>query len=232
MVLEMLRFKLGDALFFQGIKNYLADPNFAYKYAVTTDLQSHLEAVSGQDLTEFFNDWIYNQGYPTYSITAQNWGVGQAKFVINQTQSDPSVSYFEMPVPVRIYGALGQQADIVLNNTFNGEEIITNVPFPIASVDFDPERHLIAANSMITLGNQIFDIDNAVTIYPNPSSDIIHIQMPVTSTLEKVIVYNSLGQKVIENSSLDFSINSLSTGVHYIDIQTREGIYHKKFIKK
>ena len=232
MVLEMLRFKLGDALFFQGVKNYLANPNLAYKYAVTTDLQTHLEAVCGQDLTEFFNDWIYNQGYPTYSITAQNWGVGQAKFVINQTQSDPSVSYFEMPVPVRIYGALGQQADIILNNTFNGEQIITNVPFAISSIEFDPERHLIAANSTIALENQIFDVDNAVSVYPNPSSDIIHIQMPVTSTLKKVIIYNSLGQKIIENSSLDFSINSLSTGVHYIDIQTTEGIYHKKFIKK
>jgi hypothetical protein len=73
---------------------------------------------------------------------------------------------------------------------------------------------------------------NPIDVYPNPSSDIIHIQMPVTSTLKKVIIYNSLGQKIIENSSLDFSINSLSTGVHYIDIQTTEGIYHKKFIKK
>jgi aminopeptidase N len=233
MVLEMLRFKLGDALFFQGLKNYLADPNLAYKYAVTSDLKTHLQIVYGQDLTEFFNDWIYNQGYPTYTITAQNWGSGQAKFVINQTQSDASVSYFEMPVPVRVYGALGEQADIVLNNTFNGEEIIASVPFPITNVAFDPERHLIAsATSSVTLGNQFFDIDSAVSIYPNPSSDVLHIQMPSTSTLEKVIIYNNLGQKVMENSTLDFSVSSLSTGVHYLDIQTTDGIYHKKFIKK
>ena len=233
MVLEMLRFKLGDAAFFQGLKNYLADPNLAYKYAVTTDLQTHLEAVYGSSLQEFFNDWIYNQGYPTYTITAQNWGSGQAKFVINQTQSDASVSYFEMPVPVRVYGALaGQQADLALNNTFNGEEIIVNVPFPITNVDFDPEKHLIAANSMVTLGNQNFDLDSAILIYPNPSSDILHIQMPNSFSLEKVIVYNSLGQKVLENATLDFSVSSLSTGVHYVDIQTTEGTYHKKFIKK
>ena len=234
MVLEMLRFKLGDAVFFQGLKNYLADPNLAYKYAVTTNLQAHLEAVYGQDLSEFFNDWIYNQGYPTYTITAQNWGSGQAKFVINQTQSDASVSYFEMPVPVRVYGALaGQQADLSLNNTFNGEEIIVNVPFPITSVDFDPERHLIAAaSSTVALGNQSFDLDKAISIYPNPSSDVLHIQMPSTSTLEKVIIYNNLGQKVMEESTLDFSVSSLSTGVHYLDIQTTEATYHKKFIKK
>jgi hypothetical protein len=205
----------------------------AFKYAVTSDLQTHLEAVYGQDLTEFFNDWIYNQGYPTYSITAQNWGVGQAKFVINQTQSDPSVSYFEMPVPVRVYGALGEQADIVLNNTFNGEQIITNVPFPIVSVAFDPERHLIAAaTSSVTLGNQIFDLQSAVSIYPNPSSDIIHIQMPDNLLLEKVIVYNNLGQNVMETTTLDFSVSKLLTGVYYLDVQTAQGTYHKKFIKK
>ncbi len=233
MVLEMLRFKLGDALFFQGVRNYLSNANYAYKYAVTTDFKTQMETVYGQSLTEFFNDWIYNQGYPTYAITAQNWGVGQAKFVINQTQSDFSVSYFEMPVPVRIFGAGGQQADLVLNNTSNGQILITNVPFPITSVEFDPQRRLIAAaSSTVTLGNQNFDLDSAVSIYPNPSSDEVHIQIPGTLTLEKVIVYNNLGQKVLENSTLDFSINSLSTGVHYVNIKTTNGTYHKKFIKK
>ena len=233
MVLEMLRFKLGDALFFQGVRNYLSNSNYAYKYAVTTDFKTQMETVYGQSLTEFFNDWIYNQGYPTYAITAQNWGVGQAKFVINQTQSDVSVSYFEMPVPVRIFGAGGQQADLVLNNTSNGQILITNVPFPITSVEFDPQRRLIvAASSTVTLGNQNFDLDSAVSIYPNPSSDEVHIQIPGTLTLEKVIVYNNLGQKVLENSTLDFSVNSLSTGVHYVNIKTTNGTYHKKFIKK
>jgi len=232
MVLEMLRFKMGDTAFFQALKNYLADSNLSYKYAVTTDLKAHLEAVYGQDLTEFFNDWVYNQGYPTYTITAQNWGSGQAKFVINQTQSDPSVSFFEMPVPVRVFGANGEQADLVLNNTVNGEEIIMNVAFPITSIEFDPDRHIISKNSTITLGNQIFELDKAISIYPNPSSDELHIQMPTTFGLEKVTVYNSLGQKVLENTTTDFSVAALATGVHYVDIQTSEGTYHKKFIKK
>lgn len=232
MVLEMLRFKMGDAMFFQALKNYLADPNLAYKYAVTTDLQGHLEAVYGQSLTEFFNDWVYNQGYPTYSITAQNWGTGQAKFVVNQTQSDASVSYFEMPVPVRVYGAAGQEADLVLNNTVNGEEFIMNVPFAITSVVFDPDKHLISRNSMITLGNQNFELDKAIALYPNPSSEELHIQMPSGTSLENVIIYNSLGQKVMENQNADFPVNGLSAGVHYVDILTAEGTFHKKFIKK
>lgn len=231
MVLEMLRFKMGDTAFFQAVRNYLADPNLAYKYAVTANLQTHLEAVYGQSLSEFFNDWIYKQGYPTYTISAQNWGSGQAKFTINQTQSDASVSYFEMPVPVRVYGASGQQADLVLENTFNGQEIVMAVPFPIASVEFDPEKHIISANSSVALGSQDFDVANAVVLYPNPSADVVHIQMPVNISLEKVSIYNNLGQKVMESGSLSFSVASLSAGVHYIDIQTAEGTFHKKFIK-
>jgi len=232
MVLEMLRFKLGDSVFFQGIKNYLADVNLAYKYAVTTDLKAHLEAVYGQSLTEFFNDWVYNQGYPSYTITAQNWGTGQAKFTVNQTQSDASVTYFEMPIPIRIYGAGGQQADLVLDNTFNGQVILKNVPFPITNVEFDPERHLITGNTQVTLGSQNFDLENAIALYPNPGSDVVHLQMPAGTTLEKVIIYNNLGQKVLETAALDFSVTGLATGVHYIDVQTVEGTFHKKFIKK
>jgi len=188
--------------------------------------------VYGQSLTEFFNDWVYNQGYPTYNITAQNWGAGQAKFTVSQTQSDASVTYFEMPVPVRVYGAGGQQADLVLDNTYDGEEIIKSVPFPITSLEFDPERHIISNNSTVTLGNQSFDLEKAITVYPNPSSDVLHVQMPSTMTLEKVTIYNNLGQKVMESATSDFSVSTLSSGVHYMDIQTGEGTYHKKFIKK
>jgi aminopeptidase N len=231
MVLEMLRFKMGDTAFFQAIKNYLADPSLAYGYAVTTNLKSHLEAMYGSSLTEFFNDWIYNQGYPTYSIIAQNWGSGQARFIVNQTQSHSSVSYFEMPVPVRIHGALGQVQDLVLNNTTNGQVIILPVNFPITSVEFDPDKHLISKNNSITLGNETFQLENAIVLYPNPVKDELHVQLPSSLLLKKVSIYNSLGQLVLENNNIDFSFNLLNSGVYSVSIQTTDGEFHKKIIK-
>ena len=232
MVLEMLRFKIGDAMFFQGLRNYLADANLAYKYVVTADLISHLEAVYGSSLTEFFNDWIFNQGYPSYSIIAQNIGGGQASFEVTQTQSDASVSFFEMPVPVRVFGSGGQQLDLVLNNITNGETIIKNVPFSITSLEFDPDKHLISSNNATTLSNNSFELENAITVYPNPVSDELHIQMPNTVGLEKVVVFNNLGQKVAEGNNLVLSISSLATGVLFLEITTTEGTFHKKIIKK
>ncbi len=231
MVLEMLRFKMGDIAFFQAIKNYLADTSLAYGYAVTTNLKTHLEAVYGSSLTEFFNDWIYNQGYPSYTITAQNWGSGQGRFKVNQTQSDASVSYFEMPVPVRIYGDSGQTQDLVLNNTYDGEVFIQSVNFPISSVEFDPDMHLISNNNNISLGNEIFELEKAISLYPNPVKDTLHIQLPTTVTLDKVTIYNNLGQVILENNTVDFSLSSISSGVYEVQLQTSEGLFHKKIIK-
>jgi aminopeptidase N len=232
MVLEMLRFKLGDTAFFQGIRNYLADTNLAYKYAVTSDLRTHLEAAFGSGLTEFFNDWIINQGYPSYDITAQSIGGGQYSFVVNQTQSDASVSYFEMPVPVRIYSTSGQQMDLVLDNTFNGETIIKNVPFAIASFDIDPDKHLISKNNSTTLSTNTFNLENAISIAPNPILGTIQIQIPSAVELKLVSIYNNLGQLVETKTTTDFEVSNLSSGLYILDIETSEGTFHKKIIKK
>ncbi len=70
-LLHMLRWKLGDSIFFLSLKNYLNDPLLAGKYARTPDLIAHFEAASNQSLTSFFNQWYYNQGFPSYHLL---WG--------------------------------------------------------------------------------------------------------------------------------------------------------------
>lgn len=231
MVVNMLRFKMGDEAFFLGMRNYLADTDLAYKYAVSTDLQEHLEAAYGGSLTEFFNDWLYNQGYPTYTITAQNFGAGQAKITVNQTQSHPSVSFFEMPVPIRLLGSGGQTYDTVVNNTFNGQQFIVPVPFVVTGVQFDPKKNIISRNNTATLSNESFNFEEAITVSPNPADDEIHIQMPLDLTLESVEIYNNLGQLVSTKFTSDFTLNELASGVHFLKIATSEGTFHKKIIK-
>lgn len=231
MVLNMLRLKMGDVMFFQALKNYLADTNLAFKYAVTSELKSHLEAVYGSSLTEFFDDWVYKQGYPTYTVTAQNWGAGQAKITIGQTQSHFSVSFFEMPVPVRLTGAGGLTFDTVLNNTTNNQEFIISVPFAVTGVEFDPEKDIISKNNTATLANENFELENGIAIYPNPVQNELHIQFPSNITINSVSIFNGIGQKVLENSNSDFSVNTLSSGVYYVEIETSEGTFHKKIIK-
>lgn len=232
MVLNMLRLKLGDKLFFQGIKNYLTDPNLAYKYAITSDLQSHLEAVYGNSLDEFFNDWIFNQGYPSYTINTENISNGIVKFTINQEQSDPSVSYFEMPIPIRVLGSNGQQMDLVLNNTFNGEVFLESVPFAVSSVVFDPNSDLISRNNKTTLGLNDFELES-ITLYPNPTNNSLSLDLPSGITLTKTIFYNVLGQKMIETgSTTHWDVTSLPAGIYFISLFTDYGTKKVQFVKK
>jgi hypothetical protein len=233
MVLHMLRFKLGDAVFFQGLRNYLADSNLAFKYAVTTDLKSHLEAVYGSSLTEFFNDWVYNQGYPIYNVTVQNTNAGQARITVAQTTSHTSVSFFEMPVPIRLLGASGQTQDVVVNNTVNGEQFNVSVPFTVTGVQFDPTKNIISRMSMATLDNDNFNIDNAIQIFPNPSSMTISVSIRENIEIENAVFYSVLGQKIMETKSQkSWDISSFSSGIHFLTIQTNKGTKQFKFVKE
>lgn len=232
MVTHMLRHKLGDTNFFQGLRNYLNDPALAYGYATTPQLQAHLEAVSGMNLTEFFNDWVYMQGYPTYTINAQTLGGNQVRVTINQTSSHASVSFFEVPVPIRITGAGGLTYDVVLDNTFNGQQFVVTAPFAPTGILFDPNKNIISKNSTATLGNTSFELDQIISLYPNPTNDRITIQLPANIQLEKAEIYNTLGQLVSRENKVAFDVSHLSNGLHIVKITTSEGVIHKNFIKK
>lgn len=239
MTTNMLRYIMGDTNFFQALRNYLNDPTLAYAYAVTPQFQAHLEAVHGSSLQEFFDDWVYKEGYPIYTITASNSGTNQATVVINQTQSITNtsqtgyVSFFEMPVPVRFVLSNGSNLDVKLNNTFSGQSF--NVPLPagttITNVIFDPNKDIISRNSTATLSIDAFNPETAITLFPNPVSDILTIETPSSTTLQKVILYNAIGQKSLETNQSKVNLSSLSNGVYMVTLETNEGTFHKKLIK-
>ncbi|HMI08508.1 MAG TPA: M1 family aminopeptidase [Flavobacterium sp.] len=233
MVLHMLRFKMGDTAFFTGLQNYLNDPGLAYGYAATTDLKSHLEATSGMDLTEFFNDWVYRQGYPIYTIAVHNTSAGHAMVTINQTQSDPSVTFFKLPVPIRLLGPGSQQFDVVLDNTVNGEVFNIDVPFAAYDVLFNPKNDIVSAESTAVLGAQNFDLVSGISLYPNPAENKLALSIPSDVNVEKTTFYNTLGQKVKESGSeTNWDISALQSGVYFITVYTDSGTKQLKFIKK
>jgi aminopeptidase N len=231
MVVNMLRYKLGDAFFFQGVKNYLADPNLAYGYAQTSDLKMHLETVSGLSLTEFFNDWVYGQGHPSYQFQVVNLGNSQVQITVNQTQSHPSVSFFEMPVPVRLLGANGQQANLVLNHINNNQVFTENVPFTVTSIVFDLEKQLISKNNSATLSNTTLLQDAVLRLYPNPTASVLNLQVGAHVSIDQVIMYNALGQKVLTSNQTSWDVSAFAKGVYFLKVFNASGVQILTFIK-
>lgn len=175
MVLHMLRWICGDSTFFSGLRSYLADPDLAYGYARTNHLQARLEAASGKSLAGFFADWHKGQGYPSYKITWSQGADQRLSFKVTQKQSHPSVSYFELPLPLRLRGAQGQVKDIVLNHTTEGQVFQETVDFPVSSVEFDPEAWLITKDNVVervTVGaHDLTSVGYSLRISPNPVRD-------------------------------------------------------------
>lgn len=235
MVLHMLRKKLGDAVFFQGLKDYLADPTLSYGYAKTPDLIRNMEAAAGgEDLSEFFNDWIYGEGYPRYTIRwNQAGGQSNINVEISQTQSHPSVSFFEAPVPLRINGTQGETLDIVLDNTTNNQAFQPTVGFTVQNIQFDPDYHLISRSNNVVLGTEDFTLDQQFDIYPNPTSGIVNFEKPASINVQNINIYNTLGQLLYsEKYSETVDISKFSKGILIFQVETSEGVLNKRIVKE
>lgn len=235
MILHMLRYKLGDDNFFTSLKNYLADPKLAFSYARTSDLQRHLEDVSGENLTEFFNDWLYGEGYPTYEVSwYQNPNNHIVTFTVNQTQSHNSVSFFEMPLPVKVYGPNGESDIIRLEVSENGQTFNTNIPYDITSIDIDPEHQIISRNNKAVLGVDTVVLKNKITLYPNPARNVLNIRNTSTATINKVTFYDLVGKKEfqIDYPPSKIGLYNMPVGVHMIKVETTLGTFFKTIIKK
>jgi aminopeptidase N len=107
-VLHMLRGVLDDdPLFWQALRDFLAA--HAYGNAVTPDLVASVEATAGEDLSWFFDPWLYGEGHPVYEY-GWSWddlggGQWQVDVVIRQVQTTPTL--FDMPVDFRVQTASG-----------------------------------------------------------------------------------------------------------------------------
>lgn len=233
MVLHMLRKKIGDATFYQALQDYLNTAEHAFDYAKTNDFISIVETTSGQDLTEFFDDWLFNEGYPSYTVIWNQPGTNQISLTINQTQSDPSVSFFESPVTLRIVGTLGEVLDITLDHTTNGENFIETVNFVVQDVIFDPESDIISRNNTTLLNTGEFEFENELIIYPNPTEDLLMIEKPKRIEITQIKVFNVLGQlidKLPWQANID--TRSWSSGILFLQFESNEGVITKSLLKK
>ena len=238
-LLYMLRWKLGDSAFFNGLRAFLRDPQVSYGFASTDDLERNLEQSSGQDLTEFFTDWFRGQGYPSYKVTWSQAGPSYVKIKVNQTTSHPSVTFFPMPVALQFKNA-SQQKTIVVNNTGNGQILFKNIGFIADTVLIDPDYWLITKNNTSQKVSDNISGSNNVLVFPNPVHDDLFIYLQnFNSPSASAVIHNSIGQLVWQknitlNGSefLDVPMHYQASGVYLLSIVTGDARIVKKIVKQ
>lgn len=228
-VLHMLRWELGDDAFFAGIKNYITDPAFSFKFVTTQDLISHLEEAADTSLAEYFDDWFYGQGFPEFQIIWQQDTLGHFIMSVSQTPTHESVDFFNMHVPLRLYGN-GDSLDLRLNHTMNGELFEFDLPFMVDSIVLDPDLRILHANDAI-VHLPITEGILQTVIYPNPVSDILHMQiLEPSASAYNLTIWNDAAERVVSaefntsGSSASYTIDTTSwpSGLYMVLIKSGE----------
>ena len=95
-VLNMLRHKLGDGVFWEGIRKYYA--KYQNSNVLTDDFRHVMEEASGEDLESFFEQWLFVKGHPQIKW---NWNYSNGNINLNiQQLQDHHV--FEFPLEIGV----------------------------------------------------------------------------------------------------------------------------------
>ncbi|MBK7854103.1 MAG: M1 family peptidase [Bacteroidetes bacterium] len=101
-ILHMLRKLVGDDAFFTSLKKYLSDNKFTAVEA--HNLRLAFEAVTGQDLNWFFNQWFFASGHPDIEIS-YNYidSLKKQEVTIEQKQNLEKTPLYKLPLAIDIY---------------------------------------------------------------------------------------------------------------------------------
>jgi len=232
-LLHMLRWEMGDQKFFQGMKNYLNDPTIANGFATQEKFVKHMETIADTSFTEFFKDWYYGEGYPTYKFTYFLDPINPSKqrLRVSQTPSHSSVSFFEMHLPFRIWKN-GEYTDIRLHNTKQNQEFaISNQPFD--KIEFDPNKWLMAKSDQIVPVLGISQIKE-IRIIPDLAQRKIRIILPELKGNEAMQLFDGAGKMVMTQKlkSTDSLIDtdSLKGGLYLVKVQSGQNQKIEKMV--
>ncbi len=139
-ILHMLRDRVGDEAFFQGIKDYYAA--FKFGNALSVDLENAMEKASGLDLDAFFKQWLYRPGFPKLDAEWK-WSKGKKTVNIQLTQTqkgDP----FVFPLDIAFLDADDQMIQTsTIEVTSMSQKASFTLPKAPASLVLDPNVKLL-----------------------------------------------------------------------------------------
>lgn len=226
MIVSMLRTLAGDTKFFEATKNYVAA--LSYASADTDNLRQHFQtAMAGADLSGFFADWVNGVGTPSYTVEWNNVDTNVTLKLTQTRSTNSNVTYFRMPVVIKVKDAAGTAQNIVLydnggdlsiagNGTISAgtgtNKITLTLPFVPTAVQFDPDNVTIATGTVVfngalakistqKLASKVENINDFKTlIYPNPSASAftLNVNSPDQNSLVTMDVVDVLG-RIIEH---------------------------------
>jgi aminopeptidase N len=213
-VLHMLRKVIGDSLFFHALKEYSSSPALTNYNAYTSDFISVFSQAAGQDLSWFFDQWVYGPNHPVYANIVEIDSVtNDWKMSLRIKQTQTNAGFFKMPVEILINFSDNTDTLINIFSEYNDQLFEYNFSKKPVNLQFDPENNIILKKGTTILT----DVKDEINIpsdfrlnqnYPNPfnPATIISADLPFQGEVS-LVIYNIMGEVVHK-----FINNNLASG--------------------
>ncbi len=227
-VIAMLRYELGDDIFFWLVREYLE--RFAYGTSTTELMQNIFQELSGRNLNQFFEQWVFGKGYPIIKIEAEK---------------EPVLNYFNLnlritqiqPEEYGIYKNLNLELDLVDNSGVSEYKLI-RLDSIVQDFNFEKLNDIqtIRINTGKTLRSLVklaetkiyTTVSNdkstrGIFVYPTPADNELNVKLPDNFNANLIImdlsgrvlkIINS--KKFIDAESVTIDVSGLSPGVYIL----------------
>lgn len=156
-----------DSLFFVGLRQFQSA--HAYGMATTTDLKNIMAGVYGMNLDVFFDQWVYGEGYPKYTVYWSQAGPDVMVRLVQDPSVPASVPLFRIPFEIRLKSSMG---DTIVNVYNDQLDQTFNFTFwnSMNGVELDPGNHIL--DKVIGQPINVTEVARLkLNVSPNPTAD-------------------------------------------------------------
>lgn len=240
-VIHMLRYAINnDSTFFNAIRSF--QNTYKGSTASVIEFKTFMETYTSKNFTQFFNQWYYGEGYPTFNVT---WNQIGNNFLIKsiQTQSMPSsVPLFITDIDYRVSRTAKPDTIIRLTHAQATENYSLSLTGTVTSVFLDPSNWIlnkvvgpVKDNNLGLTGIDELTETSAVYVGPNPTSEELNVYLyqDQKAVMELFDMNGKLVMKENISRHGEFNISRFANGMYTLSIknQNDELIVSKKLIK-
>ncbi len=231
-IIHTLRYIINnDDLFFKALQDF--QTNFAFKTANAKDFKKSVEKSTNIDLTNFFNEWYYGEGYPTYAAKLTSKTDNKVELTITQKGSALSITpLFSNPIDILISRTNKSDTLIRVNIESNIQKISFSTDLGLKEViEIDPNNFIV--NHVDQFTNHIDTMKDNILIYPNPTQDIINIEMknPMIAFVKLISIDGKTVLKKSFSQETQLDIHNQPTGNYLLIIENEGTIFEQKITK-
>lgn len=238
-IIRTLQFEINnDSVWFPLLRGF--QNTYKNSTASAVDFKNYAQTFSGKNLTQFFNQWYYGEGYPTFALT-WNSMPGKAFLKSVQSTSTPtSVPLFITPIEYKVARTGYADTTIRVMHSNTTENYTVSLLGTVTSVTVDPNQWVINKSTVVkdvTLGvNENHVWSNDITITPNPNSGVFEIKTDknLEGTIEIFDVTGKLVYTQTAQNKNKIDISNKESGVYLLVIKDANGtpVKSTKIIKE